>query len=66
MATNLAIDDNLIIAAQKIGNHKTKKAAVTSALKEYIQKRKQLEIIGLFGEIDYDTTYNYKKGRVRK
>lgn len=63
MATNLAIDDNLILEAQKIGGHKTKKATVTEALKEYIQRRKQVEIISLFGKIDYDPDYDYKKGR---
>lgn len=66
MATNLAIDDRLILEAQKIGNHKTKKSAVTEALKEYIQRRKQLEIIKIFGKIDYDKDYDYKAQRIRK
>jgi hypothetical protein len=66
MATNLAIDDNLILEAQKIGGHKTKKSAVTEALKEYILRRKQLEIIQLFGKVDYDEDYDYKAGRMRK
>ena len=66
MATNLAIDDNLILEAQKIGRHKTKKSAVTEALKEYIQRRKQLEIIELFGKVDYDEDYDYKTNRMRK
>lgn len=66
MATNLAIDDRLILEAQKIGNHRTKKSAVTEALKEYIQRRKQLEIIKLFGKIDYDKDYDYKAQRIRK
>ncbi len=65
MPTNLAIDDNLILEAQSIGCHKTKKEAVTEALKEYIQKRKQLKIINFFEKIDYDPDYNYKKGRKR-
>jgi len=63
MATNLAIDDNLINEAVKIGDHKTKKEAVTVALQEYIQHRKQLKIIELFGEIHYDSDYDYKKLR---
>ena len=63
MATNLAIDDSLIVEAQKIGNHNTKKATVTEALKEYIQRRKQLKIKELFGKIDYDPDYNYKDNR---
>lgn len=54
MPTNLAIDDKLILDAKKIGGHRTKKEAVTEALKEYIQRRKQLKIINIFGEIDYD------------
>jgi hypothetical protein len=66
MATNLAIDDKLIIEAQSIGGNKTKKAAVTEALKEYIQRRKQLQITSLFGKIDYDPNYEYKKTRTRK
>jgi len=65
MPTNLAIDDSLILEAQKIGRHKTKKAAVTEALKEYIQRRKQMEILKLFGTIDYDPDYNYKESRKR-
>ena len=66
MATNLAIDDRLILEAQKIGKHKTKKSAVTEALKEYIQRRKQLEIIKLFGKINYEKDYDYKLHRNRK
>jgi Bacterial antitoxin of type II TA system, VapB len=63
MATNLAIDDNLIVEAQTVGNHATKKAAVTAALTEYINRRKQLEILKLFGTIDFDPEYDYKKAR---
>ncbi len=66
MATNLAIDDKLIIEAQSIGGKKTKKAAVTEALEEYIQRRKQLKLIPLFGKIEYDPKYDYKKSRTHK
>jgi len=66
MPTNLAIDDNLILEAQKLGKHKTKKDTVNEALKEYIRRRKQMEITQLFGKIDYDESYDYKKGRSRK
>ena len=65
MATNLALDDQLIIEAQKIGNHKTKKEAVSVALKEYIVHKKQLEIEKLFGEIEFDKNYDYKRARTR-
>jgi Bacterial antitoxin of type II TA system, VapB len=66
MATNLAIDDSLIEAARVAGGQKTKKAVVTQALMEYIQKRQQQEIVGLFGSVDYDAGYNYKTQRQRK
>ncbi|MGR3303645.1 MAG: type II toxin-antitoxin system VapB family antitoxin [Candidatus Scalindua sp.] len=65
MATNLALDDKLIIKAQKLGRHKTKKEAVTIALKEYIARMKQMEIFELFGKVDFDPQYNYKKARKR-
>jgi hypothetical protein len=63
MPTNLAIDDQLIEEARKISGLKTKKAVVTEALKEYIQHRKQMEIIEIFGKIDFDPDYDYKAQR---
>jgi len=66
MATNLAIDDRLIEEAKAIGNHRTKKGAVTEALQEYIQRKKQFEITRLFGKIDYDPDYDYKQQRSRQ
>ena len=65
MATNLALDDKLIIQAQKAGQHKTKKDAVNAALKEYIAHKKRLEIIKSFGTIVFDKKYDYKKARKR-
>ena len=66
MPTNLAIDDKLIEAARRIGHHKTKKEAVTTALSEYITHRKRLEILDLFGTIDFDPRYDYKAERRKK
>ncbi len=66
MATNLAIDDDLLEQAKTIGKHKTKKAAVTEALEEYIRKRKQIEVTKVFGSIDYDESYDYKEQRRRR
>jgi len=65
MATNLAIDDRLLKEAQRIGGHRTKKATVTEALEEYIQRRKQVRILELFGKVDFEPKYNYKKQRNR-
>ena len=66
MATNLAIDDSLIIEAQKLGGHTTKKATVSHALMEYIQHRRQLEILELFGAVPFYENYDYKKQRLLK
>lgn len=66
MATNLALDDKLINEALIIGKHKTKKEAVTVALKEYILSHKQQKIKEVFGSIEYDDSYDYKKQRLTK
>ena len=66
MPTNLAINDELLEQAKSIGKHKTKKATVTEALEEYIQRRKQIEVTKVFGSIDYDTSYDYKAQRRKK
>jgi len=65
MPTNLAIDDSLLGEAQKIGGHRTKKDTVNEALREYIQRRQQAKVLALFGKIDYDATYDYKRQRRR-
>jgi len=65
MATNLAIDDALLSLAQKVGGLKTKKETVNIALKEFIQRRKQEEVIKLFGTIEFDPAYDYKQLRNR-
>jgi Arc/MetJ family transcription regulator len=64
--TNLAIDDRLILEAQRLGHHRTKKDTVTTALEEYIRRRKQQEILALFNTIEYDSNYDYKRERNRK
>jgi hypothetical protein len=66
MATNLDLDDAVIEEAQSLGGHKTKKAAVSAALDEYVKRRKQARIVELFGTIDYDPTYDYKAARRSK
>jgi Arc/MetJ family transcription regulator len=66
MATNLALDDRLIEAARRAGKHRTKKEAVTSALQEYVQRRRQLEILDLAGQIPMEEAYDYKRRRHRK
>ena len=65
MATNLAIDSELLNEALKVGGLKTKKDTVNLALKEFVNRHRQSEIIDLFGKMDPDPQYDYKKGRAR-
>ena len=65
MATNLALDDRLLNEALKIGGKATKKETVTEALREFINRRKQAGVLELFGSVDYDPRYDYKKQRRR-
>jgi Arc/MetJ family transcription regulator len=66
MPTNLALDDSLIEEAVRVGNHRTKKEAVTAALLEYVQARKQREILAWVGKVDYYDDYDPKRLRGRK
>jgi Arc/MetJ family transcription regulator len=63
MATNLAIDPNLLDDALIISGLSTKKDTVNQALKEFIERRKQREITALFGNLSHDADFDYKKGR---
>ena len=65
MPTNLQIDDDLIQRALRLGGHKTKKAAVTQALVEYIEHLEQEKILSMFGTVEYESDYDYKKQRRR-
>ena len=63
MATNLAIDPDLLNEALQISGLNTKKDTVNQALTEFVQRRKQQEIIKLFGALPCDEDYDYKKSR---
>ena len=63
MTKSVAIDEVLIREAQELGHHKNGKEAVIAALNEYIQRNKQMAIIELFGQIEYQADYDYKVHR---
>ena len=65
MATNLAIDPELIERALEISGERTKKAAVTKALQEFIARREQAQLAELFGSLDWSADYDYKTERSR-
>ena len=66
MATNLQLDDEMIEKAVKLGKHRTKREAVNQALRSYVQHLEQNKILSLFGTVEYDKDYDYKKQRSRK
>jgi Arc/MetJ family transcription regulator len=66
MATNLDLDPALVEEAVAVGGRRTKKEAVTEALKEYIARRRQVRVADLFGTIDYDPQHDYKTQRSRR
>lgn len=60
---NLQIDENLLQEALALGNYQSNSAVIEAALQEYIQRRKQVQVMELFGTIDYDSDYNHKQQR---
>jgi hypothetical protein len=65
MATNLALDPDLLERALAVSGERSKKAAVTRALEEFIARREQRRLIELFGSLEWDPEYDYKAGRSR-
>jgi hypothetical protein len=65
MATNLALDPDLLDRALIVSGEKTKKAAVTKALEEFIARREQARVRELFGALEWDTALDYKAERSR-
>jgi Arc/MetJ family transcription regulator len=66
MATNLSIDPDLLERALEVSGERTKKAAVTKALQEFIARRRQKRLLELIGKLEWDESYDYKAERRRK
>jgi hypothetical protein len=66
MATNLSVDPKLIEQALRVSGERTKKAAVTRALEEFIARRKQKHLLDLMGKLEWDTDFDYKAKRSRR
>jgi hypothetical protein len=66
MATNLAIDPDLLDLALEVSGERTKKAAVTRALQEFIARRQQKRVLDLMGKLEWDPSHDYKAERSRK
>ncbi len=66
MPTNLAIDDNLLSEALRIGGRRTKRETVNEALKEYVERRKRDRALDSLGTFEFDPRYDYKRERKRR
>ena len=66
MSTNLSLDPELLEATLRVSGEKTKKAAVTKALREFVARRKQKSLLELFGKLEWQPTYDYKAERSRQ
>ena len=66
MATNLSLDPKLIEQALRVSGERTKKAAVTRALEEFIARRKQKHLLDLMGKLEWDTDFDYTAARSRR
>jgi len=66
IATNLSVDPELIERAREVSGERTKKAAVTKALQEFIARREQKRVLDLFGQLEWDAAYDYKAERQRE
>lgn len=66
MATNLSLDPKLIERALQVSGERTKKAAVTRALEEFIARRRQKRLIELLGKLEWDSSFDYKAERTRR
>jgi Arc/MetJ family transcription regulator len=66
MPTNLNLDDALLDEAVKLSGMKTKRATVNAALAEFVSRRKQRRILRLFGKLEWDDRFDYRKERERR
>ena len=65
MPTNLAINDDLLDEARRLGKHRTKRETVNRALEEYVKAIKRHELIELFGQVEFNA-YDYKAARRKR
>lgn len=66
MRSNLNYDQELLEQARKLGGFKYKTETINAALDEFVRRHQQEKIIELFGTIEYDEDYDYKKSRKQK
>jgi len=66
MATKLEIDPDLLERAVQASGAESEAAAVTRALVEFIARREQARLLDLFGSLEWDPGFDYKRARTRR
>ncbi len=66
MATDLSLDPKLVKCALEVSGERTKKAAVTRALEEFIARRRQKRLVDLMDKLEWDKSFDYKAERSRR
>jgi hypothetical protein len=66
MATNLSLDPELLERALAVSGERTKRAAVSRALEEFIARREQKHLLDLMGKLEWDDSFDYKAERSRR
>ena len=66
MPTNLNLDDALLNEAVKLSGKRTKRETVNAALAEFVARRRQRRVLELFGKLEWDPRFDYKKERERR
>ena len=64
MTITLEINEALLQQAQQLGLHHSPEEIITKALEMYVQHHQQLQLLELFGTIEYDEAYDYKRQRL--
>jgi metal-responsive CopG/Arc/MetJ family transcriptional regulator len=65
MRASFPIEETLVDTACQVGNHSSREAAIEAALREYVERHRQQQIIEMFGTVEFDSTYDYKEARRR-
>ena len=66
MTATLKLDDKMIGEAIKLGRFKSKQAAVTAAVTEFVSRRHRLRLLELAGSIEFAPDWDYKKLRGKR
>jgi Arc/MetJ family transcription regulator len=64
--SNLAIDDKLLQEALRLGKLRTKRDTVNAALKEFVDRRRQREILKYLGTVEFRDDWDYKRSRRKR